>query len=529
MQLSNLQLFSAINQLPSNKALQLKPGVIFLGSANKIYPNQTALINIANQNLIAKLEVPLVVNEKYWFEVVANEEEVRLRILSPLTKEKQTNSSLLNMLSLPNNHINKQILSFIAKEQIPLSKESIDKIHQWIEQLPNYKDSFNVIKFMAEKDLPFSDAIYKSLLEALKPQKPIHTLLNTLESQLHQELESNTAQKLLASIQAITAKDMNAEKIIHTLLQIASNPKNEYQETAMKFLEKMNLLNIDKTILEKTVGEKTKLPDEPKINVINPSDSSISSKVPNDFIQTGAQKIYHLINQKDSLLSENERFLLDQLAVKTNEVELPQNILSFFKSVIGKMGFSYEADILNHKENLKSFDQMLKPLLITYVHEQEHPTETKELAEQLINKMNGQQILSATSSHIQHLVYQLPLQLFGFQTELTMQWSGKRLEDGKIDPNYCHVLFYLELENLKETIVEMKVQNRVITMKIMNSSQRLQEIAKAFIPKLKDGLKQLDYTLSTIQYDTFHHDVSSSKALMKNLVYDQYSGVDFRI
>ena len=28
-----------------------------------------------------------------------------------------------------------------------------------------------------------------------------------------------------------------------------------------------------------------------------------------------------------------------------------------------------------------------------------------------------------------------------------MQWSGRKKENGQIDPSFCRVLFYLELEN----------------------------------------------------------------------------------
>lgn len=421
MLLSNIQSILRGDVKPLQNQFEFKSGDVFAGNISKIYPNQTAVVKVGNQNILAKLEAPIINGGKYWFQASTKEGEIHLKILSPLSMENQTQDSILKQLSLPNSKIFKELTVFLAKEQIPLPKESILKAGQWIEHQNNTKEGFEALKYMVEKDFPFSESIYKSLKEVLSPKAPIQILLQNLESQLIAEPKTKTVQALLSTLESIQLKDLDA-------------------------------------------------------------------------------------NNKESV---------------------PQILLSLLKKTTSKMGSFYEADILANIEDNKSLENSMKPLLVKYLQETGHTLETKELAEQIINKMNGQQLLSHSNTPYQHIVYQLPLQLFGFQTELTMQWSGKRKEDGKIDPDYCHVLFYLELEHLKETIVDMKVQNRIISIKIINNNEQLQNMAKLILPKLKQGLKDLNYTLSAIQFE--HSSNNEVQKSLSNSVINQYSGVDIRI
>ena len=40
---------------------------------------------------------------------------------------------------------------------------------------------------------------------------------------------------------------------------------------------------------------------------------------------------------------------------------------------------------------------------------------------------------------------QVPLEFFGKRIDSTLQWNGRMKEDGKIDPDFARILFYLDL------------------------------------------------------------------------------------
>ena len=49
-------------------------------------------------------------------------------------------------------------------------------------------------------------------------------------------------------------------------------------------------------------------------------------------------------------------------------------------------------------------------------------------------------------------------------------------EDGKIDADFARILFYLELESIEKTIIDMQVQNRVVTVTVFNADETLKSI-----------------------------------------------------
>ena len=173
---------------------------------------------------------------------------------------------------------------------------------------------------------------------------------------------------------------------------------------------------------------------------------------------------------------------------------------------------------------------MLKPLLLDFVKENPSGPVT-EIAKKVLHKITGIQLLAQESGPIQQFVVQVPIMLQHKAVDLTMQWSGRKKENGQIDPAYCRILFYLELENLHDTIVDMQVQNRIMTISVINENNHLKQLASPFIEQLKADLKSINFTLSAV------HFTEPSKSVLKQgkqqrspyFTSSQYSGVDLRI
>ncbi|MFJ7929425.1 hypothetical protein [Peribacillus sp. NPDC096448] len=175
--------------------------------------------------------------------------------------------------------------------------------------------------------------------------------------------------------------------------------------------------------------------------------------------------------------------------------------------------------------------ETLKPLLLKLLNEQ-IPASIKEMAEQILNRITAQQILSQENGPIQNLLLTLPLNLGSIQTDLTLQWSGRKTKEGKIDPDYCRVLFYLELERLEETVIDMQVQNRIIKVTVINGHGAiLEEAAGQYLDILRENLGKMDYRLSGV---SFVNPVNEKERELKVnrlpfLEAGSYSGVDIRI
>ncbi|TKH09131.1 hypothetical protein FC678_18225 [Peribacillus simplex] len=175
--------------------------------------------------------------------------------------------------------------------------------------------------------------------------------------------------------------------------------------------------------------------------------------------------------------------------------------------------------------------ETLKPLLLKLLNEQA-PASMKEMAEQILNRITAQQILSQENGPIQNLLLTLPLNLGSAQTDLTLQWSGRKTKDGKIDPDYCRVLFYLKLERLKETVIDMQVQNRIIKVTVINGNGAvLEEAAGQYLDILRENLEKMDYRLSGVSFVNPVNEKERDQGV-KPIPFSEagsYSGVDIRI
>ncbi|MBB6443826.1 hypothetical protein [Bacillus benzoevorans] len=209
--------------------------------------------------------------------------------------------------------------------------------------------------------------------------------------------------------------------------------------------------------------------------------------------------------------------------------------VQYLKEMMQQMGLAYEQELVHvlksPQEGQEISRESLKPLLIDYLMGSPAGP-VQEAAENVLNKITGIQLLGTESGPIQQFALQLPIMLGQKMVDLTMQWSGKRQENGQIDPAYCRILFYIELQYLQETIVDMQVQNRIIRLRVINEHEQLKHLAAPFIEGLKENLETLNFTLSAVQFTRQAEDEIKTAAKQHGAaIFDQgyYSGVDIRI
>lgn len=215
--------------------------------------------------------------------------------------------------------------------------------------------------------------------------------------------------------------------------------------------------------------------------------------------------------------------LLQQAVQNTENAIDGKAFETVIKTVLRTMGLGYE-----HALNGKGFDpaviDQLKPQLLSVLQHPSASVQLKESAEEIIQRLNGAQLLSSESGHQQQIVMQIPLQFFGKKMDATLNWTGRMKEDGKIDSDYVRVLFYLQLSSMKETVVDMAVQNRVVTINVYNDSEGLVRSAETFREALKEGLAAADYRLSGLTVKTF-----AEQSSVKKKPNPPVKGVDIRI
>ncbi|MDQ0860142.1 EscU/YscU/HrcU family type III secretion system export apparatus switch protein [Bacillus sp. V2I10] len=185
--------------------------------------------------------------------------------------------------------------------------------------------------------------------------------------------------------------------------------------------------------------------------------------------------LYDQLKQLNSVI-ETEKLPLNALKAQigsmvaqdfANNANNLAGVLSFFQKQLGLKGEISLLQQLAKGADLIHQEDSLKLLLLTASQNQTNQA-VKEKIDQLISKLNGQALLGADQGITQHCFMQIPLHYGQFQSDLNIEWTGRKNERGEIDPDYCRVLFYLNMNVLKDIMIDLHIQNRIMTVTIYN-------------------------------------------------------------
>ncbi len=215
-------------------------------------------------------------------------------------------------------------------------------------------------------------------------------------------------------------------------------------------------------------------------------------------------------------------------AIVRNAVD-SQAMEQALKTVVKGLGISYEAALNSKTADIQALAQSVKPQLLSLLQEAQVTPALRDSAEVLMARLNGMQLLSGENGHQHQLVMQVPLEFFGRQMDATLQWNGRMGKDGKIDADFARILFYLNMESLHETVIDMQVQNRVVTITVFNDDPQLSILAEPLKQSLKGGLGDKEYKLSGIFIKPFEETNPVKGTQISKPAPDQWNGVDIRI
>ncbi len=223
-----------------------------------------------------------------------------------------------------------------------------------------------------------------------------------------------------------------------------------------------------------------------------------------------------LAGQLDLLLQSLQHVDLETGLVK----KLQQSLIQLMRKSV---------DQIIDVETLREL-QALKEMLVAVSKEGEAYV-LKDQIEPLIHRLNGQSLLQQDLGPTSQFITLVPL--FGInRSDLTIQWNGKRQNDGTIDPAFCRIIFYLQLPVLNETMVDVQIQNRVMTINITNDHENVRQFVAGNSNILKELLAKIDYRLSLISvkpFDSTSNHKITNKQLNLTSRNGTYTGVDVKI
>lgn len=622
-----------------NQPLVLKEGQMVHGQIKQLFPGQKAEIQIGNQTMIAKLEVPMKAGDAYYFQVKSVQPELQLKMIAGPTNAAEGQSrqlnSLMEAMRLPKTAEMTQLLSFVMKNKIPMTREGLMQAEVLLKSVPQAMrhEALASIQKLAELKLPFTESAFRSIL-GVQTKEGLHTVIASLRSALTADLtvsqqareaittsldkmakpfaeatgsallgkalttildRSAPAETRFAAIQLLKSANVlpertslaNLQQVLTSLVtkeapigdrQVAtpSSTTQTLQEVVQilkQITQRLPTLNAQIDSIRSVISADTSLNTDNKAALMTMLDQAVTGKQTNEsaqrFVQQFSEALIRmtaenavsapfrrdaqLATPKDQLLTllgqTSQQATAEKLDVLVRNAERSDNpaiqkllqtaesavanavegraVKEAIQSVVRSFGLSYESSLIGKNPDFARLGESLKPQLLALMQDPTISQAVRDSAEIVVTRMNGPLLMSGENGVQHQLVMQVPLEFFGKRIDATLQWNGRMKDDGKIDPDFARILFYLDLQSLEKTMIDMQVQNRVVSVTVFNADPSIRTIGAMMQERLKEGLTSTGYQLSGVFFKSFNEEKVVRQPTSQQQVNSQ--GVDFRI
>lgn len=477
-------------------------------------------LSMNRQLLFSALKIAGLVDESITYEkwqsswgkegtqkLIHNKEAIIKQLNEYQTKfSNQINQAVLSKTSL-SSEVFRKLTEFMTNKVLPLLPESQQT--ELKSMLNNHPESLaNISRYMQSLNINIADLELPTNQTEYKQVPPNFKMLNNATK--------NDAEMVL---QAFEKLELNRDAIT----QQASDFRTQ-------FSNKINNAIITQTPLSKEVFQELTQFINEKIMALLPESQQIQLK---SLLKNEPDSLGKLITTLQ-LMQNNDAFdkvssLLKESAVGKEFLSQPvsRQFFAQIKNVIEMTGLNYENTLSANQGNHSS--ETIKSVLLQMM--QSNDVTTKDQPSQLLNVINHMQLQSVTeSNNTLFAQLQVPGEKFGLRNDIDLKFEGGK-KDGKVDVDFCRIVFDLELGTLKETLIDMNVQKRSVALTIYNDhdSRALKQLADSLQLKLKEGLQSLDYQLSSISFKTLTERESKETPILRKDYASVEEGVDYQI
>ncbi|PAE26723.1 hypothetical protein [Bacillus sp. 7894-2] len=218
------------DQSNAGKTSALRPGQIVSGKVAKLFPNQTAEVQIGSHKMIAQLETPLSADNRYWFRVEPGEGLLRLRVMESVNGQSKgaPAESLLSQLGMKLSRENKMLIQYFLKEQLPITGETLRMASEWIYESKSAAEGLRTVKEMILRQLPFSKDVYSALSSVLNGDS-MSSIMGELQEELKRADLSSKGQQIysLLGYMTKTSKEKLGQQAVVRLFSEWLNAKDQ--------------------------------------------------------------------------------------------------------------------------------------------------------------------------------------------------------------------------------------------------------------------------------------------------------------
>lgn len=380
----------------------------------------------------------------------------------------------------------------------------------------NHPQFFNLLRSSGSIDQSIEFTTWKSHWEAFARQNNI-TLMN---------IPTASTQQLN---KAVLPFQMNSAEIYQTLDKVIFN-KVELQSKGQEMLQQWgNKL----TLLSQPMPEKEFIVLKQQITqeimpfLTTKQQDSLLAILKNDVLH-----LPQLLKTLETFSSNQDMANLEAYLTKVNQdkgllaATPKEQFLSQINQTLRFTGLGYENQLLN--SDIVQQSHTVKAMLLHML--QKSDGDIHDRGQQLLHFINGMQITAVNEvNHFIQANLQIPCERIGLSSDVELKFEGNKTKNGEINPDYCRVIFYLELSYLKKTVIDMNINKRAVTVIIFNDTEQLKNESSVIQPLLKQGLNALDYYLSALTFKPLKQIIEAEVTNFNKPSELTYQGVDYRI
>ncbi len=146
-------------------------------------------------------------------------------------------------------------------------------------------------------------------------------------------------------------------------------------------------------------------------------------------------------------------------------------------------------------------DTLKGTLLALAVHD-DVPPAVREAAQTLANQVTGQQLLLSsdrnTVAPFSHMTLFVPMKGADGETTATVHVQTRRSRRGEWDVDNCRLLFDLRMRNLGDTVVDVQVVDRIVSLKLLSDFPGMSDILDQAREELAAGLSSTGFQLLSL-------------------------------
>ncbi|KAA9006372.1 DNA ligase [Paenibacillus spiritus] len=182
-------------------------------------------------------------------------------------------------------------------------------------------------------------------------------------------------------------------------------------------------------------------------------------------------------------------------------------------------------------------DGGLKGTLLQLLGSSDVPAAVKETAGQLVQQLTGQQLLLNTDRTTPFAQVTLFLPLRGPDGEETasVQIQSRRGRKGELDASNCRLWFDLDMKRLGQTLVDVQVVDRIVSLRLHNDLAWVQEAFEESREDIRAAVENIGYQLSGFRTEGLPVPAEKTgtpaglNGGVAEYTPESYKGVDYRI